>query len=396
MPDNLDWLNEHFVLMKHKTVQEAVGNSHYKIPFEQRELAAQNPLAEDYLKKLAEGGLYQKASEFLAFNIHQRALAWWAYCCVLSIKKELLEKPHKPRDISDIGVKKAPEIPDWAKKPEIKPYDYKSNPDYIKMQTDLSTIKVQTEELIKKLPPGVWEQHVELKKKVYAEFKKIVGMDPDEMMTKALSQVDEILAMPAEAEQKAPIYKMKKELEDKIEKIRLDTIAKIKEAVPVKCEGELLEQTENAMDAIYACITAPTDQNATNCLNCGNECPETNEGLASLIAFWTYGNLTPNMDQVVKAPPELAPNGMKGLLMKCALTEGGTRSFKERMQLYFDIGREVAFGQNNWSEFMKDREPPHKKPGLSEFAGFLGRKTEPASAADHPADEPRKFERFKG
>ena len=121
MPDNLDWLNEHFVLMKHKTVQEAVGNSHYKIPFEQRELAAQNPLAEDYLKKLAEGGLYQKASEFLAFNIHQRALAWWAYCCVLSIKKELLEKPHKPRDISDIGVKKAPEIPDWAKNPRSSP-----------------------------------------------------------------------------------------------------------------------------------------------------------------------------------------------------------------------------------------------------------------------------------
>ena len=121
MPDKLDWLNEHFVLMKHRTVQEETVNSHYKIPFEQRELAKQNPLAEDYLKKLAEQELFPLASDFLAFNIHQRALAWWAYCCVLSVEKELLEKPHKPVDISEIGVRKKPEIPDWAKMPEEKP-----------------------------------------------------------------------------------------------------------------------------------------------------------------------------------------------------------------------------------------------------------------------------------
>ena len=405
MPDKLDWLNEHFVLMKHKTVQEAAVNSHYKIPFEQRDLAQQNPLAEDYLKKLAESELYPQASEFLAFNIHQRALAWWAYCCVLSIEKELLEVPHKPRDISDIGVRKKPEIPDWAKMPEDKPVDYKSNPDYIKLQNDLSNIRMNTEKLIQQLPPGIWEKHLELRKKVYAEFKKIVGKDPDELMADALEQVDKIKALKEESEAKAPIYKMKKELEEKIEKIRQDTVSKIKAAVPVKSPEETKEQTGIAMDAVYACITAPTDENAQACLNAGNACPETPEGLTSLIAFWCYGNLTPQMEQVVKTPPELAPNGMKGLLLKCALAPGGTRKFQERMQLYFDIGREVAFGKNNWSEFMKDRVPPHKKPGLEEFAGYLGKKAadmpmaavNPAApGAEKPAPAAPKFERFKG
>ena len=394
MPDKLDWLNEHFVLMKHKTVQEVVDNSHYKIPFELRDLAIRYPLAEDYLKRLAEDGLYQKATEFLASNIHQRALAWWAYCCVLSVNKELLEKPHQPRDLSDIGARKKPEIPDWAKMPEQKPYDYKADPEYVKLQSSLSTIKMNTEQLIQQLPPGIWEQHTSLKKKVYEEFKKIVGMDPDEMMAKAVAQAEEIMAMPAEAQQKAPIYQMKKELMEKLEKIRLDTVAKIKEACPVKTAGEIKEQTGKALDAVYACITAPTDQNATYCLNCGNECPETCEGLAALITFWCYGNLTPNMEQVVKTPPELAPNGMKGLIMKCALAEGGSRSFKERMQLYFNIGREVAFGQNNWSEFMKNREPPHKNPGLAAFDGFLGR--DPGTADENSSEDARKFERFKG
>ncbi|MEE3422617.1 MAG: hypothetical protein VZR11_07950 [Succinimonas sp.] len=404
MPDKLDWLNEHFVLMKHRTVQEVTVNSHYKIPFEQRELAKQNPLAEDYLKKLAEQELFPLASDFLAFNIHQRALAWWAYCCVLSVEKELLEKPHKPVDISEIGVRKKPEIPDWAKMPEEKPVDYKSNPDYIRLQNDLSNIKMNTERLIQQLPPGIWEKHLALRKQVYAEFKKVVGKDPDELMADALEQVDKIKALKDESEAKAPIYKMKKELEEKIEKIRKETVAQIKAAVTEKSPAEIKEQTGEAMDAVYACITAPTDENAQACLNAGNACPETPEGLTALIAFWSYGNLTPKMDQVVKTPPELAPNGMKGLLLKCALAPGGTRKFQERMKLYFEIGREVGFGKNNWSEFMKDRVPPHKKPGLSEFDGLLGKKAPanpqpvaetPESVSEKSAAAP-KFERFKG
>ena len=71
MPDKLDWLNEHFVLLKYRTVAEVVENCHYKVPFELRKTADEHPLAEDFLKQLAAAENYQKASEFLAFNLHQ-------------------------------------------------------------------------------------------------------------------------------------------------------------------------------------------------------------------------------------------------------------------------------------------------------------------------------------
>lgn len=406
MPDKLDWLNKHFVLLKHKTVQETADTSHYKIPFEQRELAQNNPQAEDYIRALAQKGCYPEASEFLAYNIHQRALAWWAYCCVLSLQKELLQVPHKPRDISEIGVRKKPEIPDWAKMPQDQPVDYKSDPEYIRLQSELGNIKVSTEKLIERLPPGLWEEHLALRKRLYGEFKKVVGMDPDELMTYALDQVKKVNAQKEACENSAPVYKMREELEAKIEKIRQGTISRIKEALPKKSPAELREQAENAMDAVYACITAPTEKNAADCLNAGNACPEIPEGLAALVSFWCYGNLTPNVDRVIKTPPELAPNGMKGLLLKCALTPGGTRGFRERTRLYFEIGKEVVFGHNNWTEFMKNENPPHRRLNLDAFDGYLGDKApvkaeeapagEEASAQKPPVSEPKKFERFKG
>lgn len=70
------------------------------------------------------------------------------------------------------------------------------------------------------------------------------------------------------------------------------------------------------MDSSYAYIVAPNDLNALNCLNLGNLCPDLPEGLLSLVCFWSYGNMTPNVDNsmVVKTPPGLAANGLNSLL----------------------------------------------------------------------------------
>ncbi len=401
MPDKLDWLNEHFVLLKYRTVAEVVENCRYKVPFELRKTADEHPLAEDFLKQLAEAENYQKASEFLAFNLHQRALAWWGYCCVLSVKNELFEIPFEPRDISDIGTHKNPELPEWAKMPEPEKMDYKTNPDYIKLQQEISAIKAKNEELIKMLPPGIWERHMELRKNIYEKFKSIVGMDPEEMLADAIKKVEEFKEPAFVNEEKSPVFQMKRELDAKIEAIRKKTVETIKAAVPSKSREELKEQTDNAMDAVYAGITAPTDENATRCLNLGNACPETHEGLLSLLTFWCYGNLTPNMEQIVRTPPELPPTGLNSLLLKCALTEGGTREFKERMKLYFEIGREVVFGINNWSEFLTEMEPPHHKIGHGGFTGVIGKVPDDASmkqAAEKALNDAgnKKFERFRG
>lgn len=80
MTDKLDWLNQHFVLQRHQKVQEVIEQENYKLPFELREIAQKFPLADDFIKDLTEKKLYKQASEFLAYNLHQRAVDWWGYC----------------------------------------------------------------------------------------------------------------------------------------------------------------------------------------------------------------------------------------------------------------------------------------------------------------------------
>src|SRR5574344_555512 len=118
MADKLDWLNKHFVLLINNDVKDVIEKENYKLPFELRALYKNLPRFEDFYKKLAVDQKYKEASEILSYNIHHRALAWWAYCCVLSLRKEIDVAPAVERDISDIGKPKPFTIPDWAKEVE--------------------------------------------------------------------------------------------------------------------------------------------------------------------------------------------------------------------------------------------------------------------------------------
>lgn len=130
------------------------------------------------------------------------------------------------------------------------------------------------------------------------------------------------------------------------------------------------------MDSSYAYIVAPNDLNALNCLNLGNLCPDLPEGLLSLVCFWSYGNMTPNVDNnktmVIKTPPGLAANGLNSLLLMCALAKGGTRKYAERVKLYFEIGKEIAYGHNVWSVHVANKLPPHKDISDKRFTGLVG------------------------
>lgn len=75
MADELDWLNEHFVLQNNLTVSEVIEKQNYKLPFELRETALKYPMSEDFVKALVSQGKFKQASEFLAYNLHLRALA---------------------------------------------------------------------------------------------------------------------------------------------------------------------------------------------------------------------------------------------------------------------------------------------------------------------------------
>ena len=72
MADKLDWLNQHFVLLTHKDVNDVVLKENYKIPFELRDLAKNCPVSEDFIKKLAVDNQIKQAVEFLSYNLHTK------------------------------------------------------------------------------------------------------------------------------------------------------------------------------------------------------------------------------------------------------------------------------------------------------------------------------------
>ena len=52
MADKLDWLNQHFVLLLHKTVAEVIANENYKLPFELRQNALTYPQSDAFIYEL--------------------------------------------------------------------------------------------------------------------------------------------------------------------------------------------------------------------------------------------------------------------------------------------------------------------------------------------------------
>lgn len=377
MSDKLDWLNQHFVLFHHKKVQEVVEQENYKLPFELKELAKKYPIAEDFVKELHSQKQYKLASEFLAYNLHQRALDWWGYCVVLSLMKELQDSPSKPRDIADIGKPKTFDIPDWAKMPEDheKPFDEKFAEELAKLEGQKQEAEKKAMECLDMAGPEAKELFLAAKKIVWDAFKKECGYDPEEFVQKSIDDAIKLSKTHVDFDEtKTPIYKSSEELKAKIEKIRQETIDTIKKAVPQKSTEELKTQKASAMDAAYSFIVAPNDANAKRCLAIGNTCPDIPEGLLCLICFWSFGNLTPDTEQVVKTPAGLASNGLNSLLLMCSLADGGTRQFDERVKLYFNIGLEIGFGINSFSDFLKNSEMPHHLLSAPDsFDGYIGR-----------------------
>ena len=102
MSDKLDWLNQHFVLLRPATVAEA-QQAGYVLSPEAEPLALDHPSSEDFLRALVQKGLSKPACDFLAAALHPRAAVWWVYLVNVTLESELRIKPHQPKRPSDIG-----------------------------------------------------------------------------------------------------------------------------------------------------------------------------------------------------------------------------------------------------------------------------------------------------
>lgn len=356
MSDHLEWMDQHPVLLRHITVQEVAQEEHYPMSATLKKLAQRFPGSEDYLNELARAGNFQEACTFLGYNLHPRATVWWGYRCVLDNLEELRQSPDKPRDIADIGKPRKLEVPDWAQMPKPQP-----DPQ-LQAALDKAVAQAQQhkEQVLAAMPAEARELFDQVMGIIDGAFKEQCGLDFQGFVDQACASIKEAAAKPTFDYESGPMAKAEQELREKIETARQKTIKLIKTVMPPKDEEDIRLQNEAALDVAYRCIVTPSDENAAQALEAGNQCPDRPQGMLALCAFWSYGILTPKQEVLVRTPPELLSGGMKTLMLQLGLARGGLYSYEERMQRYYDLGRNVARGADNWAESVEQGRAPHR------------------------------------
>jgi hypothetical protein len=363
MADKLDWLGKHFVLLRHISVADAVAVEGYKIPPDLADLFEGVNGAAEMAFKLAGLGKYKNACELMLYIAHRRAAAWWAYRCVCSLNDELRQKP--PQDIDFENIPKPPPHPPYFNFDVPKP-----DPALVAtMEAALSSAKGAAAESAALVNPAMKKYIADGVAVAFKAFESANGVHPMALL-KQLGQ--RMKQDPYAIDPASPIFRMKSELTEKLTAQRTQIISDLKSAhvaaglnSPIANNLKLSAHHEKlkgaALNAIYRWIVAPDVPNTQKCLDIGNECSDSPEGLLSLCCFWAFGNLLPDGDQVVATPPGLAANGIDKVLMLCAIQQGGTRKLAERFELYFNMGVDVLSGKDNWGESLTDKTPPHEQ-----------------------------------
>lgn len=363
MADKLEWLNKHPVLLNYERVEDSAIKENYKLRPDLAKTIFPKDTSEECLRKLAEAKNWKDACEYLAYSMHRRAAVWWGYCCVLSLFEELEKAPADERDISDIGKPAPFNIPEWAQEPPPDPKVGQAAVD--SAMKEVNDLLAQVKKMI---PSEVQNKFDTVLNEMYSQFKQQYGVMPMDLLQQAIDAYNPDASLIDEAN--SPIIKAEKELKERIEQIRLETVDLIKSALPPKDPEHMKKMRADAMGSVYAWVVAPDEINSKKAMDIGNACPDTPAGLLALTAFWSLGNLNPTGERFVPTPPGLAANGLNSVLLNCALASGGTRKFKERFALYFDLGMDTLYGKNNWGESLEDQVAPHNKiaPGNKETA----------------------------
>jgi hypothetical protein len=362
MADKLDWLGKHLVLIRHLTVADAAGAEAYKIPPDLDDVFEGVSGAEDAVFKLAGLGKYKNACELMAYIAHRRAGIWWGYRCVCSVNEELRLKP--PEEFDFEKPPEPPPVPDYFNFDVPKPDPALT----AAMDGAVAGAKGKAAAAAAAINPAMKKYVADGVAKAFGAFEKANGDHPIALLKKLGERMKQD---PYAIDPDSPIFRLERELKEKLNAQRAQTIAEIKGAhaaagivSPLNKNPKLAAHKEKlkgeALSAVYGWVVSPDTENAQKCLDIGNKCADTPAGLLALSAFWAFGNLAPQLDQVIPTPPGLAANGLDKALLMCAIQQGGTRKIDERFELYFNLGVDVLDGKDNWAESLEDEKPPHE------------------------------------
>ncbi|MDR2500728.1 MAG: hypothetical protein LBD37_06585 [Treponema sp.] len=371
MADKLNWLGQHLVLIRHLNLADVCAKEGYTIPPDLADLFEGVSGVQDMVFKLAGADKHKNACELMAYIAHRRAGVWWGYRCVCSINEELRQKP--PEEIDFEKIPEPPPPPPYFNFDVPKPDPALA----ASMDAALAGAKGEAAKSAALVNPAMKKYIANGVENAFQAFERANGVHP---MT-LLKQMGERLKLdPYAISPDSPIFRMERELKEKLKKQREETIAEIKSQFAAsglpspltknpKMEAHQKKLRDDALNAVYRWVAAPDAENAQKCMDAGNQCAGTPAGLLALSAFWAFGDLMPLGDQAVPTPPGLAANGLDKTLLTCAVQQGGTRKLKERYEEYFRLGVEVLTGADNWEASLASKIMPHEElPAVSRSA----------------------------
>ena len=250
MSDKLEWMNRHFVLLRHKSLDDVCNTEGYKIRPDLASFFADRTDAEEIVWNFADAKRWKCACELMAYMAHRRAAVWWGYRCVLSLYEEFQEVPAEDRDIDSIAASFEPTVPDFAK---VEPP--KGNPARLnEVMAMLEESKGVLNDMKKKVKPEIMAEAEEALQYAFDIFKEANGIDPMEALKKAL----EIESRPQPVDPNSPIFKASDQLEAQLQAVRKETLDTIHAVIPPKVPARVPIREKSALSkSLFTLIHRP-------------------------------------------------------------------------------------------------------------------------------------------
>ncbi|QSH41199.1 hypothetical protein P0136_09280 [Lentisphaerota bacterium ZTH] len=386
--------NRPLIMLDYAFVQDVIEKNAYEPDEDVESLIYEHMTSEKLILLLRSKGMLKEACDFMSYCINRRVGVWWAYSCVEAVNLEIEEqKKICPLSEQEQFKKEAKEkIADLADKSEINEILAKLKISREKFISDMETLAgpkitdsknplFQVQEAIRE------KQEQQNIKSTIEEMENALNNAPPEKLSKAKRIIEKAFLTYEQKNGIHPLEQLKNEIKKSIcpeplpENTELrdkyvnaikgrcqevkDFIKKtVNETFPLKISGMPKKMSpkraQDAMFAIKRWVLTPTDENGRTAFLLGKKICNTPEGLCAVSSFWAGTDLVPEQKEKVFAPPGLLANGLRNVIFMCAKKRGGSKSYDERYEEYFNIGIDCLTGVRTWDKEWKKKTPTVK------------------------------------
>ncbi|MCP3968495.1 MAG: hypothetical protein GY750_14195 [Lentisphaerae bacterium] len=387
------------IMSNYETVQETIDKNAYVPDDDVRALIHDQMASEKLIFLLRSMGMTKEACDYMSYCMNRRVGVWWGYSCVEAInteieeqlkksplsfreqqKEEVKKKINALKDKSELDSilgehnAKCDEFLGAMKKlsgPEITD---KTDPLYesqskILEAANRDNLDFAAEELqnaMGNMPPKQLSKAKQLVEKAFSIYEEQHGIHPMKQLEKEIMQSVAPEPIPEDTSIRDKYFGTIKQRCQEVKDYVNETINK---HFPLKLPGLPKKPSKEAAgDAFFAAkrwILTPTNENGQKAFWLGKNIPNLPEGLCALTAFWSSSDLVPEQKEQIPPPPGLASNGIKNVIFMCAMKKGGSQTYDERYEQYFNLGIECMTGIQTWDKEW-EKKPPRTEEELDD------------------------------